>query len=164
MPPGVLDSPRHGPNQPRLRVRPFARQCRQLGQHLRSCCCSFLLVPVAERRLAFDLLTRVAKRAARAARGSVCGILSYLYILIRHSNIVCIRLQIFRCSHHCKLYRPLVAEGFVGPFSHRPDFLDCGNTIVGNENLARCMFRTRNDARTSFARLTEVMTEWPSLF
>jgi hypothetical protein len=71
------------------------------------------------------------------------GILSYLYILIRHSNIVCIRLQIFRCSHHCKLDCPLVAEGFVGPFSHGPDFFDCGNAIVGNENLTRYMLAPR---------------------
>jgi hypothetical protein len=148
--PGVLDSLRHDPNQPRLRVRPFARQCRQLGQHLRSCCCSFLLVPVAKRRLAFDLFDPSRQTSCTSCTRSVCGILSYLYILIRHSNIVCIRLQIFRCSHHRKLYRPLVTEGFVGPFSHRPDFFDCGNTIVGNENLARCMSAPRNNARTKF--------------
>jgi hypothetical protein len=45
--------------------------------------------------------------------------------------------QIFGCSHHCELDSALVAEGFVGPFSHGSDLFDSCDTVIGDENLAR---------------------------
>ena len=84
------------------------------------------------RKIALDF-----KSSGVSGRGPHTKQSSYLNILICHSNIVCVRVQIFWCSHHGKLYRPLVAEGFVGPFSYRSDLFDCCDTVVGNENLAK---------------------------
>jgi hypothetical protein len=58
-----------------------------------------------------------------------------LDVLICHSNVVCVCMQIFWCSHDGKLNGSLVAEGLVRPFSYRPNLLDCRNTVVGNQDL-----------------------------
>lgn len=58
-----------------------------------------------------------------------------LNILIRHSDVVCVRTQILGGCHDGELYGPFVPEGLVCPFSHGPDFLDGCDTIVGNEDL-----------------------------
>lgn len=42
---------------------------------------------------------------------------AHLDVLIRHTNEIGIRPQVLGCCHGSKLYRPLVAKGFVGPFS-----------------------------------------------
>ena len=63
--------------------------------------------------------------------------LAYFDILISHPDVVRIGLQIFWCCHHRKLYGSLVAEGFVGPFSHRSNFFDCSNAVVRNQNLQK---------------------------
>lgn len=59
----------------------------------------------------------------------------YLDILISHSYIVCICLQIFRRGHHGELNRPLVSKHFVGPFSYRSNFFDRCDSIISDENL-----------------------------
>ena len=59
----------------------------------------------------------------------------YLDVLIRHSYVVGVCIQILRCCHHGELYGPLVAKGFVGPFSHRADLFHGSNSVVGDEDL-----------------------------
>lgn len=67
----------------------------------------------------------------------IIGASRHLNILVGHANVVRICLQIFGSCHHCKLDRSLVPKGFVGPFPYGPDFLDGGDTIVGNEYLPK---------------------------
>ena len=164
---GVWDSLRRGPILPKLHEHPFAPRYRQLGRHWHSCYCSFLLAPAGKhgQRSAIKHLL-VCKLCGR---GLGANTVSYLNILICHSNEVCICVQIFRCSHHSELYRPLVAEGFVGPFSHRPDLLDSCDAVVGNENLIeyklapvnaarKILVNThRSDYRVAFRILNEVL-------
>lgn len=58
-----------------------------------------------------------------------------LHILICHSDVVGVGLQIFGCRHDSELNRPLVAEGLVRPFPDGSDLLDSCNSIVRNQNL-----------------------------
>ena len=64
---------------------------------------------------------------------------SYLDVLVRHSNVVCICLQIFWSGHHRELNRSFVSEGLVGPFSDRSDLLDGSNTVVRDQDLHTIM-------------------------
>lgn len=91
---------------------------------------------------------------------SLLGVSAYLNILISHTNIIGVCLQIFRSGHDCELNGTLVTERLVGPFSHGTDFLDCGNTIVGNEDLdleRQCCSRAGESVIG--VQLTEVMAE-----
>ena len=63
---------------------------------------------------------------------SVLLVQSYLNELICHSDVICVRSQIFRSSHHSELDGPLVAECFVGPFSYGSDLFDRSNAVVGD--------------------------------
>lgn len=60
-----------------------------------------------------------------------------LDVVIRHADVVCIGLQIFRGGHHSELDGPLVAEGLVGPFPDGPDLLDSGDTVVRDKYLMK---------------------------
>ena len=62
-------------------------------------------------------------------------VVSYLNVLIRHSNVVCVCLQIFWSGHHSELDGTLVAECLVGPFSYRSNLLDGCDTVVGDQDL-----------------------------
>lgn len=66
-------------------------------------------------------------------------LLSYLDILVRHTNVVCIGLQILWCRHNSELYGSLVSERLVRPFSYASDFFDRRNSVVGNEDLSIIM-------------------------
>lgn len=69
-------------------------------------------------------------------RTSCSGLIfTHLNILIRHTNVIRVRLQIFRSGHDRKLDCPLIAKCLVCPFPHGADLLDCRNTVVGNEDL-----------------------------
>ena len=81
---------------------------------------------------------------------------TYLDILICHSDIVGIGFQIFRRSHDRKLNCSLVPKCLVSPFSYRSNFLDRCNSVVGNQdlfrgisrwcsNLAECLQTDRSD-------------------
>jgi hypothetical protein len=89
----------------------------------------------------------------------------HFHVLIRHSDVVCIRLQIFWRGHHRELDGPFVAERLVGPFSYGADLFDCGNTVVGNEHLQKnpvvseLALRRHPHALHGNFSLTEVMTE-----
>lgn len=68
---------------------------------------------------------------------------------ISHSDILCVDSQIFRCGHDGELDSTFVAECFVRPFSDRTDFLDGGDTVVGDEDLEgrkAISFERRNGA------------------
>ena len=60
---------------------------------------------------------------------------AHLDVLIRHTNEIGICSQVLGCGHGSKLYRTLVAERFVGPFSDRPNFFDGCDAVVGYEDL-----------------------------
>ena len=60
---------------------------------------------------------------------------TYLDVLICHTNVVCVCLQILRCGHDSKLDRPLVTKCLVRPLPNGAYLLDGGDTIVGNEHL-----------------------------
>ena len=62
---------------------------------------------------------------------------TYLNILIRHPDVVCIRLQILRCGHNSKLYSPFVTKRLKRPFPNTSNLLDRGDSIVGDEDLSR---------------------------
>lgn len=62
---------------------------------------------------------------------------TYLNVLISHSNIVCVCAEVLWRSHHSELDSPLVAEGFVCPFSDRPYLFHSCNSVIGDENLGR---------------------------
>jgi hypothetical protein len=66
-------------------------------------------------------------------------VLSYLNILIRHSDVISVGGQIFWRSHHSELDGSLVAKGLVCPFSHGSDLFDSRNTVVRNEDLERTL-------------------------
>lgn len=59
----------------------------------------------------------------------------HLHILICHSDVVCVGLQIFGCRHDSELNRPLIAESLVRPFPDGSDLLDGRNSIVRNQYL-----------------------------
>lgn len=61
--------------------------------------------------------------------------MTYLYILISHTDIIGICGKILRGGHDGKLDGALIAKGLVGPFPHGADFLDGRNTIVGDQDL-----------------------------
>lgn len=56
-------------------------------------------------------------------------------VSISHSNVLCIDPQIFGRGHDGELDSTFVAKRFVRPFSDRTDFLDGGDTVVGDEDL-----------------------------
>jgi hypothetical protein len=65
----------------------------------------------------------------------VVGATGNLDVVICHPDVVGVGLQILGRGHDCELDGPLVAEHLVGPFSHRADFLDGGNAVVGDQHL-----------------------------
>lgn len=65
----------------------------------------------------------------------IVGAARHLNVVISHSDVVCIGLQVFGGSHHCELDGALVAECLVSPFSNGSNLLDGSNTVVGNQNL-----------------------------
>lgn len=60
---------------------------------------------------------------------------TYLDVLIRHADVLCVGLEILRRGHDGELNRPLIAKRLVCPFPHRADLFDGGDTVVRNENL-----------------------------
>lgn len=65
----------------------------------------------------------------------VVGAAGHFNVVVCHSDVVCVGLQIFGCGHDRELDGALIAERLVGPFSNRSDFLDGSNAVVGNQNL-----------------------------
>lgn len=65
----------------------------------------------------------------------VVGASWYLNILIGHADIFGVHLEILRCRHDSELDRALVAKGLVSPLADRTDFLDGGNTVVGDQDF-----------------------------
>lgn len=65
----------------------------------------------------------------------VVGAARHFDVVVCHSDVVCVGLQIFGRGHDRKLDGALVAERLVSPFSNRSDFLDGSNAVVGNQNL-----------------------------
>ena len=121
------------PSRPRLRGHSFARRYRQSARRWHNCCCSFHPEPVSS--VSSCLLNHSESQSGHIAPHAP----SYLNILVCHSNVVCVCLQIFWSGHDCELNGALVAESLVGPFSYGTDFLDRCNTVVGNQNLQnRC--------------------------
>jgi hypothetical protein len=59
----------------------------------------------------------------------------YFDITIGHSDVFGVDPQIFWGSHDGELYRTLVSESLVGPFSDGTDLLNGSNTVVGDQNL-----------------------------
>jgi len=62
---------------------------------------------------------------------------TYLNILVRHPDVISIGSQVLRSGHDSELNGALVAKRLVGPSSDRSDLLDCGDTVVCNENLEK---------------------------
>jgi hypothetical protein len=69
---------------------------------------------------------------------------TYLDVLICHADVLRVGLEILGRGHDGELNRPLIAKSLVRPFSHRADFLDCGNTVIRDEDLRG---KTRVSAR-----------------
>lgn len=65
----------------------------------------------------------------------VVGAAGHFNVVVCHSDVVCVGLEIFGGGHDCELDGALVAERLVSPFSNRSDFLDGSNAIVGNQDL-----------------------------
>lgn len=63
---------------------------------------------------------------------------TYLYVLIRHANVICIGCEILRRCHDGKLNGPFVSEGLIGPFSYGSDFFHRRDAIVCDEHLDSC--------------------------
>jgi len=121
--PVALGSLRRDPNLPILHGHSYVRRYQQSTRRLHSCCCWYHLAP-ANSGIS-PILYYI----------SLSLFLAYLNILICHSNIIRVCLQIFRCGHHCELDGPLVAEGFVGPFSYRSNLFYRSDTVVSNKHL-----------------------------
>lgn len=56
-------------------------------------------------------------------------------VLIGHSDVVCIDLQILWSSHDSEFDSTFVSKGFVSPFPNGTNLFDCSNTIVTDQNL-----------------------------
>jgi hypothetical protein len=65
----------------------------------------------------------------------VVGSARNLNVLVCHSDVVCVCLQIFWRGHDGELDGALVAERLVCPFSDGSDLLDGSDTVVCNEDL-----------------------------
>lgn len=65
----------------------------------------------------------------------VVGTAGDLNVVVGHTDVICVGLQIFGGGHDGELDSPLVAERLVRPFSDRSDLFDGRNTVVGNEDL-----------------------------
>lgn len=65
----------------------------------------------------------------------VVGASRHFNVVVCHSDVVCVGLQILGGGHDGELDGALVAECLVRPFSNRSDFLDGSNAVVGNQNL-----------------------------
>lgn len=64
-----------------------------------------------------------------------------LDVVVCHSNVICVGLQIFGSGHDSEVNGPLVAECLVSPFSNRSNLLDGGDTVVGDQNLPKIVNR-----------------------
>lgn len=64
---------------------------------------------------------------------------THLNILICHTDVVGIGVQIFWRGHHCELDGTLIAESFISPFPDGTNLLDGGNTVVGDQNLGKSL-------------------------
>lgn len=58
-----------------------------------------------------------------------------LNVSVRHADIFGVDSQIFRGRHDSEFNLTIRAKGFVRPFSDGPNFLNSGNTVVGDQNL-----------------------------
>lgn len=94
---------------------------------------------------------------------------THLNILVRHADVLSVRLEILGRGHDGELDRPLVAKRLVCPFPHRADLFDRCNTVVRDEHLQSTVTsalaphaspKPLNKGGTGF--LTLVMTVWPS--
>jgi hypothetical protein len=56
-------------------------------------------------------------------------------ISVGHPDVLGIDSQVFGSGHDGELYCALGPESLVGPFSDRSDFLDGGDTVVGDKDL-----------------------------
>ncbi len=65
----------------------------------------------------------------------VVGTTGHLDVLVSHSDVIGVDLEIFRSGHDCELDGTLIAEGLVSPFSDGADLLNGSDTVVANEDL-----------------------------
>lgn len=65
----------------------------------------------------------------------VVGAARHFNVVVCHSDVVRVGLQIFGGGHDRELNGALVAERLVSPFSNRSDLLNGSNAVVGNQNL-----------------------------
>lgn len=86
---------------------------------------------------------------------------THLNILIRHPNIIRIRLQILRRRHHRKLYRPLIPKRLVRPLPNTTDLLNRRNTVVRNQHLSPPISPISTPTKEREGQ-TEVITVCPS--
>jgi hypothetical protein len=92
-------------NQPIRHVRPYVQQRRQSAQRWHNCCCWCHQVP----KSLSELQTRIL----------LCQFsIAYFDVVISHSNVICVGLEIFWSSHDCEVDGPLVAKCLVRPFSY----------------------------------------------
>jgi hypothetical protein len=80
-----------------------------------------------------------------------------LDILIGHTDVIGVGLEILRSRHDGELNGALIAKSLVGPFPYRSDLLDGGNTVVGDEDLF-LRVNSRSGGRIWWGKLTLVMT------
>ncbi|KAH3668227.1 hypothetical protein OGAPHI_001981 [Ogataea philodendri] len=57
------------------------------------------------------------------------------HVLVGHSDVLGIGLEVFWSSHGHELDGSFVAESFVGPFSNRTDLFHGTDTVVCNKNF-----------------------------
>jgi hypothetical protein len=131
MRPGILavsGSPRRGPCSQKLVSLRFEQRlaCSDFGEHqdVPACpnCVDVHALGDIDNQLHIGVVVVVS--AARDFDIVVC-----------HSDVICVGLQIFRSGHDGELNGALVAESLVSPFSDRSNFLDGSNAVVGDQNL-----------------------------
>jgi hypothetical protein len=73
--------------------------------------------------------------AAPQVRVLESWVVTYLDVLVCHSDVVSVGSQVLRGGHDGELNGALVAKGLVRPSSDGSDLLDSGDTVVCNQDL-----------------------------
>lgn len=77
----------------------------------------------------------MSARHSVGPRTRVLGGVTYLDVLVCHSDVVGVGSQILRGGHDGELNGTLIAKGLVRPSSDGSDLLDGGDTVVCNQDL-----------------------------
>lgn len=115
----------------------FALQCPQSTPRWRNYCCWCPQEPVIQSQPFTSLPSGFIHHQMIAMRSRFLRkfCMTHLNVLIRHTNVVRIGVEILRCCHHRKLNSPFISKGLICPFSYRSDFFHRGNAIVRNKHL-----------------------------